>query len=123
MLVIGDECWEWPGSPVGNGYGSIRDAAGRNQQAHRVAYEIFVGPIPAGMEVDHLCRRRRCVRFDHLEAVPHRVNSARAAYTRPVCSRGHLLPEPDEKGNRICRPCKRLREAAYQRRLAGAPQS
>lgn len=64
----GPDCWMWQGAPMNTGYGSIR-FGGKNKTAHRVSYEINVGPIPAGMQIDHACRNRLCVNPKHLRAV------------------------------------------------------
>jgi hypothetical protein len=64
-LRIGNGCWEWAGPLDKNGYGVINQGQ-RRIFAHRVVYEINFGPIPQGLEPDHLCRNRRCVRPDHL---------------------------------------------------------
>ena len=61
-------CWEWRGAGSANGYGSFR-VGSRNLCAHRVSYELLVGPIPAGLQIDHVCPNRRCVNPDHLEPV------------------------------------------------------
>lgn len=66
------ECWIWTGYLV-RGYGYTK-TKGRGGYAHRFAYELEVGPIPEGAEVDHKCRNRACVRPSHLHAVSHRVN-------------------------------------------------
>ncbi len=65
-------CWLWTAHVVKGGYGRFRD--GRMVLAHRWSYEHFNGPIPAGEEVDHLCRVRSCVNPQHLEAVTHVIN-------------------------------------------------
>ena len=84
-----ESCWLWQGG-IGkkNGYGFIRDN-GKRDYVHRVAYRLWIGPIPDGTEIDHLCHNadpmcseapcphRRCVNPLHLEAVPHRVNALR----------------------------------------------
>ncbi len=80
-------------------------------------YEWFTGPIPAGMEIDHLCRNRACAAPAHLEAVTHHENllrdetltAANAAKTH--CKRGHLFDEANTmvyRGSRFCLTCRRL---------------
>ena len=64
----GPDCWLWLGAPSGAGYGMIKHG-GRPQYAHRVSYEVNVGPIPDGMQVDHKCRNRMCVNPKHLRVV------------------------------------------------------
>ena len=122
----GGECWEWTGNTFSNGYGCIhggRDAGQKfNLLAHRVAYELTVGPIPEGLTLDHLCRNILCVNPAHLEPVTIRENvlrgdgvSARAAKVTH-CPQGHpysgdnLHVRPD--GSRHCRACHRERERA-----------
>ncbi|MDN4173927.1 HNH endonuclease signature motif containing protein [Nocardioides sp. SOB77] len=62
------QCWLWTGARVPKGYGTAR-VQGRTVGAHQWAYSIFVGPVPSGLELDHLCRNTACVRPSHLEAV------------------------------------------------------
>ncbi|KAB2977369.1 HNH endonuclease [Streptomyces sp. SS1-1] len=93
---------------------------GRYQMAHRVAYQEIVGPIPEGLQLDHLCRVRHCVNPAHLEPVTSRENTLRgenlvainAAKTH--CKRGHLFDAANTyrwRNSRICRECRRLRSA------------
>jgi len=77
-----DECWEWQGSISTQGYGRIAaggsaETSGSPLYTHRVMYELRVGPIPGGLEIDHLCRNRRCCNPAHLEAVTRRENVMR----------------------------------------------
>ena len=88
-------CWLWLG-PETSGYGRYRVPRG-NLLAHRYAYENVRGPIPQGLQLDHLCRVRCCVNPDHLEPVTNRVNALRGVSFSAVnaskthCKRGHPL--------------------------------
>lgn len=87
-------CWIWRGGHDGDGYGSFNN--GHGALAHRWLWEYLNGSIAAGMELDHLCRRRDCVRPDHLEPVTHAENMARGSVrNRTHCKRGH----PQEGAN------------------------
>jgi len=118
-IVRVDGCWLWTGYINPNGYAMF----GR-RWAHRVAYEFFVGPIPEGLELDHLCRVPACVNPAHLEAVTHRENMRRAPATnRTVCPGGHPYDESNthitKAGKRHCRACDRDRHrVAWAKRKA-----
>lgn len=112
----GSECWLWTGAPNGSGYGTFRQ-----EPVHRWAYKEFVGPIPEGFVIDHLCGVRMCVRPTHLEAVTPQVNVQRSD-RHPKdgkCQRGHddWWVAPGD-GRRRCRSCtsdrKRGRVVAYE---------
>ena len=63
-------CWEWTGSLQSAGYGHIWVGGDKHSSlAHRVSYELHVGPIPDGLEIDHLCGNKKCVNPEHLEAM------------------------------------------------------
>jgi len=71
----GDHCWKWTGTVMDNGYGQAYDIrVARQVLAHRLSYELFIGPIPEGQEVMHSCDNRPCVRPDHLEIGSHKKN-------------------------------------------------
>lgn len=71
-----DECWPWIGAIMPTGYGSIR-VRKTVRLAHRVAYELLIGPIPDGLTIDHLCSVRHCVNPHHLEPVTRAENNRR----------------------------------------------
>lgn len=101
----------WVVPKYGNGYGKIY-AAGKNWLAHRLSYEVFVGPIPEGLQLDHLCRVTNCINPAHLEPVTAQVNKERAY--QKVCKRGHELSDGNitKDGARQCLKCRAIREAA-----------
>lgn len=104
-----DTCWLWTGSTNMKGYGCFL-----GRQSHRWAYEFCVGPIPDGLEIDHLCRTRNCQNPDHMEAVTHTVNIQRGAACITHCIHGHEYTAENtyhnpRDGGRVCRICKQLR--------------
>lgn len=80
-------CWTWGSQLNAQGYGLISDA-GRKRSAHRYAYELLVEPIPAGLDLDHLCLVRHCVKPTHLEPVTHAENMRRMHAVRAASSVG-----------------------------------
>lgn len=109
---ITDYCWLWISYVGKNGYGYF----GR-QLAHRVSYETHKGPIPIGLDLDHLCRVRRCINPDHLEPVTRRENARRGikGVLTTHCPQGHeysLANTRLNNGRRICKTCHRAREHA-----------
>jgi len=118
------ECWLWCGKLDDKGYAIYRGRSPERQKAHRYSYQLFIGPIPAGLVIDHLCRRRHCINPEHLEPVTSIENIIRgtgpiARYMsgRTHCDRGHLLTEENiytrPQGWRLCKTCKRGRQRAY----------
>lgn len=119
-------CWEWQAGKTSDGYGVFNveiDGVWIALRAHRVVYELFIGPIPEGLDIDHLCRNRACSNPDHMEPVTRGENTLRSPLTpsannarKTHCLNGHeFTPENTfrqwGKGGRGCRACKR----EYQR--------
>jgi hypothetical protein len=138
-------CWLWAGAwSWQTGYGFIADDAGKQELAHRVAYRLFTGPIPEGLELDHLCRVRCCVNPAHLEAVTRKINirrgntgktAAQRQLAKTHCKAGHPYSEENTirkpgregRGRRLCRICDgiyqtRNLEKQRQARLARPPK-
>lgn len=88
-------CWIWTGASNGKNYGSVGHE-GRSVSTHRLSYQLLVGPIPDGLQLDHLCRVTRCCNPAHLEPVTPKVNSQRSApATKRHCVNGHALVAPN----------------------------
>lgn len=112
------DCWNWTGVLAGGGYGKFNFRY-VGIQAHRVSFFLAGRVIPDGMVLDHLCRNRRCVRPDHLEAVTERENVHRGISPaagnalKTHCPRGHEYTDFNTyvgfKGKRHCRTCERVR--------------
>ena len=108
-----DTCWLWTGRQAPDGYGTFWGRV--TTHVHRFAYITLRGPIPLGMQVDHLCKVRHCVNPDHLEAVSPRENTRRSAgapaanVLKTHCPRGHeydlVNTYVDRRGRRSCRAC------------------
>jgi len=122
-FTVDDGCWLWHASMDHGGYGRIRRDR-RNLLAHRVVYELLVGPIPEGKHLDHLCRVRNCVRPDHLEAVDNRTNILRGEGVTALnarkthCKRGHEFNDSNTyviPSGRACRRCAIDRAARWKR--------
>ena len=111
-----DGCWLWTGHTGAKGYAARIGINGRYEPAYRIAFCLAGGVIPAGFELDHLCRNPRCVRPDHLEAVSHRENVLRGIsmvaenIKKTHCLRGHPFDEQNTgfttRGGRVCRACR-----------------
>lgn len=112
------DCWNWTGSKSPSGYGKFWADDGRTVRPHRWTYEHAIGPIPEGLQIDHLCRNRGCVRPDHLEATTGKVNTGRGERAlRTHCPKGHeYTPEntyvikPNKSlphGGRACVACRK----------------
>jgi len=105
----GEPCWVWMGTMWGANYGSF-SMKRKRILAHRWAYAHFVGPIPEGFQIDHLCRVTRCVNPAHLEAVTPRENTLRSESPsakrarQTLCTRGHPFDATQPKGRR-CNEC------------------
>lgn len=128
--VSPDGCWVWLGSKS-SGYGRIAWSDGRRMvysATHRAMWVASRGPIPDGLDLDHLCRNRACCNPDHLEPVTRRVNLLRGVTTPAArakvthCPRGHEYT-PDntltsKRGQRSCKECTYAKNRAYYHRNA-----
>ncbi len=126
-------CWDWVASRSKKGYGQF-SASGKMRSPHRLSYECHVGPIPEGLQIDHLCRNKACCNPDHLEAVTGLENVRRALpYTKDGnwqsakthCPQGHEYTEENtyineglSTANRTCRKCRKLTMDEYEKKPA-----
>lgn len=125
-------CWVWRTAKRDSTRVSFVVKSGSKVLAHRMGYELIVGPIPDGLVLDHLCRRPRCVRFSHLEPVTQATNIARGlgpallrewdAKKRALthCKWGHEYTPPNTRikknGTRGCKACARRSFAEWRKR-------
>lgn len=128
VQVLESGCWKWLGNIDKAGYGQgswTVEGRRRTFLVHRLTYELFVGPIPLGLTIDHLCRNRGCVNPEHLEPVTHQVNVLRgesfaAKEARQThCLRGHEFTVGNtyfnEKAkNRSCKICHNYRNRLWR---------
>lgn len=126
-------CWTWTAGGNGTGYGWISFSRDDRGLTHRYAYTLLIGPIPDGLEIDHLCRNRRCCNPLHLDPVTTKVNQERGIRaTSTHCQRGlheltgyNLILKVRKSGhvNRECRACKyeSQRRSVARRQASGLP--
>lgn len=124
-------CWVWTAGRFDSGYGAFGIGGGKLLRAHRYAYEQVVGPIPAGLVLDHLCRNHPCVNPAHLEPVTDQENLLRGTGAparnarKTHCKHGHeFTPENthlDKDGYRACRACWAIRAVAKRERAVRPP--
>jgi HNH endonuclease len=115
-------CWLWWGRRSEDGYALVGNSGRR---VHRWAYERFIGPIPEGMQLDHLCRIRHCVNPWHMEPVTSRENTLRGETItgrnarKTHCPAGHPLEGENlylYRGKRSCKECRREHVRSQQRK-------
>lgn len=108
--VLRDGCWQWRNSLASDGYGKFWIAQ-TQFLAHRFSYQLYIGEIPEGLQLDHQCRNRGCVNPEHLEPVTQKENILRGAGLAAIaakstkCPKGHPYDAVNTRGNRFCRGC------------------
>lgn len=132
VAITSTDCWIWTGAKA-RGYGSIYIGR-KNRKTHRVSYELFVGPIPKGLHLDHICRNPSCCNPAHLEPVTHAENARRGIAgqymrermaSKEVCAKGHSYQENEYRspktGYRHCKECSRQAVREWRRRNSALP--
>jgi len=133
IQMVASGCWEWCGARTNHGYGNLTikiEGKRRWRNAHRFVYEALVGPVPDGLELDHLCRVRHCVNPDHLEPVTPWENNHRSPISnasKTHCPAGHPYDEKNTGINRAsngrvgrrCRACDREKQRRKHAKLRG----
>jgi HNH endonuclease len=114
-------CWVWTGALRGDGKYPAFSLNRVQFGAHRLSYIHFVGRIPKGLEIDHLCRNKQCVNPRHLEPVTRKVNAERWGKTKTHCKHGHPFDKKNTyinpRGQRECKECRR--QAVRRMRVRG----
>lgn len=137
-IIVNNGCWIWQGSKNKGGYGLsfiFENNQSRTIFAHRLSYEVFIGVIPKGLVIDHLCRNRSCINPEHLEPVTVKINTNRGIGSwanrlpRTYCKYGHKLTKlntrytSDKPGYKICRICAAKANKEYRLRRKNAIKS
>jgi len=107
----GSPCWIWWGASLSNGYGKVT-VNYKTLLVHRFVYESLIGPIPEGLQLDHVCENKLCVNPAHLEPVTCKINMERRSASKTHCINGHPYIEENiyirKDGRRQCRVCSKL---------------
>ena len=119
-------CWLWTAALTTKGYSKFWFDQ-RLWPGHLLLYVSIIGPVPAGLELDHLCRNRACLRLNHLDPVTHRENCLRGDFwqlAKTHCPQGHPYDEANTyfrtEGHRRCRECDKIQLAERRRALSEA---
>jgi hypothetical protein len=86
-------CWTWLGAANNKGYGSVWHG-GRSLSTHKLSYELLVGPVPDGLQLDHLCLNKLCLKPAHLEPVTPKQNVNRHHIAKFGCASGPNTDDP-----------------------------
>jgi hypothetical protein len=126
IIKLDNGCWQWQGAKHYSNnkipYGQLRISRTKLKMAHIISYEVFIGKIPAKMDIDHLCKNTLCVNPKHLEAVSHKINCQRRKDSGlPHCIYGHKYTKKtsyfNSKGYRKCKICRVLRSRKYRKKM------
>lgn len=122
-------CWIWFGDSVKGGYGRS-SVASKKKLAHRLSYETFIGPIPEGLTIDHLCNNTSCINPQHLQpktqkdnTLSSKINIATINKAKTHCPKGHeyniVNTFVHKDGRRDCRTCRNASSLAryHQKKL------
>ena len=118
-------CWIWEGGCTKQGYGNFSINPERSMLAHRFSYKELVGPIPAGHDIHHTCKNKKCVNPEHLTAIPHSGHPR-----KEQCKRGHPLRGSNirlrREGHRtwkVCLACLKLWREKKESQKLSSPSS
>jgi len=113
-------CWIWTGG-ISDGYGFFK-FENTSIRAHRFSYELFKEMIPFRMQIDHLCKNKKCVNPEHLEIVIHQENMMRSNSVSGVnsqkthCPKGHKYSGVNKRGQRIYKTCIKVQKNNFRKR-------